>query len=169
MNPADWPQQFAKMVHAAPSCFVPLAKSDVSDVIIMCKGVLDGSPCFVTIGLATKCNTSATELSDADIENELATFNRMFSNKLSPGVSKKRTQINLLFVCCTGPFNYTRKREAGRQEYLKIEKKGFEHITEAFFIDLSTPESRSRFFGLTRENDMNLRDNLEIMIRERPQ
>ena len=160
----DWPQLLAEMVKLAPCCFTPLAKSASSDVIIMSEGILHGTPCFVTIGLAAKCYSSATELSNAEIQNELALFNRMFSNTLSPNASDFRKQINLLFVCCTGPLNNKRKKKAGSHEYWRIDKTGFEHITEAIYLDLSTPDSRSRFFGLTGEDDMHLRENLEMMI-----
>jgi hypothetical protein len=156
----DWPLLLAEMVDLAPCCFTPHEKSASSDVIIMSEGILHGTPCFVSIGLAAKCY----ELSNAEIQNELALFNRMVSTNLTPKVSNFRKQINLLFVCCTGPLNNKRKKKAGSPGYWKINKKGFEHITEAIYLDLSTPDSRSRFFGLTREDDIHLRNNLEMMI-----
>ncbi|GMF36980.1 unnamed protein product [Phytophthora lilii] len=136
----------------------PLPQSASSDILLM--SLLEGGT-KLTVGLAVRNDASSkTKVSKATIEDECGKFNRMFSS--SEG------RLNVLIVCATA---YTDTVMNSQSDVEKTRgclstcypTAGYDYIHEVILLFLTTPENRSKFFGI--QGNEQRKEALEKIIR----
>ncbi|KAI9994875.1 hypothetical protein PInf_011713 [Phytophthora infestans] len=137
-------------------CLKPLSESSSADVIFMRssprvagkKRSLDIQT--LTVGLAVK-NYSTTPFGPKDLDDECIKFTAMFKNMESSTKTKFGDMTNVLFVCAT---NYCRslQNKFHGKKYSKHRQNDYPiHVV---LLDLTTPENRTEFFGLSGDEGL---------------
>ncbi|KAL3666174.1 hypothetical protein V7S43_008964 [Phytophthora oleae] len=126
----------------------PLPQSASTDILLSTK--VQGT--VLTVGLAVK-NYSTSAVTARIVDEERKKFNKL--------LTKKDGCLNVLFICATnyGPRLQTAfgnaKSVIYTEEMQSKEKKiSVKFIHEVILLNLTTPQNRAEFFGLTPNGDL---------------
>lgn len=154
-DPDAWPQLLKEIDAHESICLKPAPQSSSPDIIFASNAWLNTQKLRLRICIAAK-NYLASELTEMGIDAEIQKANRMFT---SPCESDQ-TAVNILFICSTNYGTSVKDRFSGAKFY----QYAHENIDEIIVMDLTTPENRAIFFGLSRESSMSA--TIEAVIKK---
>jgi hypothetical protein len=151
---------FQEMESMRPHCFIPGDKSASSDVFIIGGCRFESQDCIVTVRLTGK-TVLDTPFPNFYAEPEVKSPNPKATGKRTFPENQIR-RLNILIVCCSSAKKPNENLDNRNFSYLSTE--GYPNVDEAIYLDLSSREMRSEFFGI--ENDHSMTENLERMLKK---